>query len=135
MQKAKSHVVMELAKHVKLEMKNLCSMSHNSILRDQHDGLKCFNWDSVWVEFQHYVPTLLKFLQCLMPKAERKLISFMAAMIVKRRCKHMCLVQRVISTLLYGNATHKEVNSYNMLPLMHYFNFINFRCTGACNLL
>ena len=109
-QNTKFHVISEVAKHIRGEIKNMCALTHNSILRDEHEGLKTFNWDSVWAEFQHNVPTLIRLLQSLMPRGDRKLISFLASMIVKRHCKHMCLVQRVISVLLYGNATHKEVD-------------------------
>ena len=59
-QNTKFHVISEVAKHIRGEIKNLCALTHNSILRDEHEGLKTFNWDSVWAEFQYNVPMLLK---------------------------------------------------------------------------
>ena len=61
------------------------------------------------MEFEQNVPTLVKLFCCLLPKADRKLVSFIIAVMLKQRCKHMCLVQKVVSVMLYGNATHKEV--------------------------
>ena len=37
-------------------------------------------------------------------------IAFVVSVLLKRRCKHMSLVQRVISLVLYGNAAKKQVS-------------------------
>ena len=100
-----------MAKFIRAEMKNICSIAHNSILRGHHDQIKSFNWDSILTEFEQNIPTLLLLLRHLMPKANGKFISFIVAVILKKRCKQMSLIQRVISVMLYGNATQKEVHS------------------------
>ena len=105
---AKPHMIAQVAKFIRAEMKSICSLAHNSILRGQHDQIKLFNWESVLVEFEQNVPTLILLLRHLMPKADGKFLSFIVAIILKRR-KHMSLVQRVISVMLYGNAAQKEV--------------------------
>jgi len=45
-------------------------------------------------ELTQVMPTLL---QKLLPKANVKLLSFFISILLKKRCKHMSLVQRVIS--------------------------------------
>ena len=81
------------------------------MLRGQDEQLKSFSWESLLVEFEQKVPTLILMLWYFLPKADGKLLSFIVAIILKRRCKHMymSLVHRVISVVLYGNATQKEV--------------------------
>ena len=79
------------------------------MLRGQDEQLKSFSWESLLVEFEQKVPTLILMLRYLLPKADGKLLSFIVAIILKRHCKHMSLVQRVISVVLYGNAIQKEV--------------------------
>ena len=111
LQEAKPHIIAQVAKFIRVEMKNICSVAHNSILRGQHDQIKLFNWESILTEFEQNVPTLILLLRYLMPKANGKFLSFIVAIILKKRCKHMSLVQRVISVMLYGNATQKEVHS------------------------
>ena len=108
-QQTGSYIVAEVAKSMKTEMKDICSLAHNSMLRGQDEQLKSFSWESLLVEFEQKVPTLILMLRYLLPKADGKLLSFIVAIILKRRCKHMSLVQRVISVVLYGNATQKEV--------------------------
>ena len=106
LQGAKPHIIAQVAKFIRAEMKNICSIAHNSILRGHHDQM-----DSILTEFEQNIPTLLLLLRHLMPKANGKFISFIVAVILKKRCKQMSLVQRVISVMLYGNATQKEVHS------------------------
>lgn len=121
-EEAKPHMIAQVAKFIRAEMKNICSFAHNSILRGQHDQIKSFNWDSILAELEQNMPTFILLLRHLMPKADGKFLSFIVAMILKRRCKHMSLVQRVISVMLYGNAAQKEVgvfdikNNYFILP-------------------
>ena len=111
MPETKSYIVTEVARSIKREMKSICSFAHNSMLRDQKQDLRLFSWEKLFVEFKQNVPTLVHFLSCLLPKADEKLVSFICGVILKKRCKHMSLMQRVISVMLYGNASHKEVHS------------------------
>ena len=113
LQQTRPYIVAEVAKSIKTEMKNICSLEHNSVLRGQEEQLKSFSWENLLVEFKQNVPTLIMLLRYLLPKADGKLLSFIVAIILKRHCKHMSLVQRVISVVLYGNATQKEVRRYN----------------------
>jgi len=104
------HVVESLTQQVRHEMTTICSEQHNSILRDSHEGVKRFSWESIWLEFQANVPTLYKLLKGFVPKADDRFISFVISLLLKKCCKHMSLVQRVISTLLYGHSAKKQVS-------------------------
>lgn len=77
------------------------------------------------MEFEQNVPTLVQLLHCLLPKADKKLVSFISAVILKQRCKHMSLMQRVFSVMLYGNASHKEVKfSRYFIGIYICFNYL-----------
>jgi len=74
--KQRRHLINALAKHVRIEMKQICSLKHSSILRQGHCGILKFSWEAVWQELVHGVPTLIGFFQRLFPKAPKKFISF-----------------------------------------------------------
>ena len=109
----KPYTLTSIALQVRKEMSNLCSITHNSLLRDSHNAIKQFTWQSILSEFTNKLPTLLALLKGILPKSDDKFLAFVIAMILKKRCKHMSLVQRVISVFLYGNATSKEVKEHN----------------------
>jgi len=109
--KMQLHPIAAVAQQVRSEMKKICSLGHNSIFRSSNVTLKQFSWVRIWEEFQSNIPILLKFMKCVLPKADFKLVTMLIAMILKSRCKHMSLVQRTFSVVLYGNATNKEVRN------------------------
>ncbi len=45
-------VLSRIAHRIKQEMKDICSESHDSILRDSHEAVKRFSWETVWLELQ-----------------------------------------------------------------------------------
>ena len=54
---------------------DLGSMSSDdlgSILRDTNEAVKRFSWETVMLELQKNVPTLIKFLQLLVPNLLRE---------------------------------------------------------------
>ena len=104
------HIVKSLTLEIRNEMAKICSDTHKSILRDtDKNALKKFRWENICEELQTYVPTLYKLLTGILPKADKSFISFVICMILKKRCKQMSLVQRVVSTLLYGHSAKKQV--------------------------
>jgi L1 cell adhesion molecule like protein len=109
-------LIQEMACQIKKEMKHVCSESHDSILRDSVDGVKQFSWETVWVELQRNIPTLITLLEELVSN-DRPLLCLIVSMLLKKRYPKMGLVQRAISILLYGNGTNAQV--YDCLqPLM-----------------
>ena len=109
------HVVTSLSQQIRKEMNEICSADYHSILHDSYEAVKRFNWESIWLEYQAKVPTLLALLTGLLPKAEKKFITFVVSLLLKRRCKHMSLVQRVVSLVMYGNAAKKQVSVVNAI--------------------
>lgn len=57
MEHISDHVVESITQQVRHEMTTICSEQHNSFLRDSHEGVKRFSWESIWLEFQAYVCT------------------------------------------------------------------------------
>jgi len=102
------HVVKPLTQRVHHEMTVICSEQHDSILRDSHKGVKRFSWENIWLEFQANVSTLYKVLSGFVPKADGRFISFVISLLLKKCCKHMSLMQWVISTLLYGHSAKNK---------------------------
>ena len=104
-------VLSEITRKIKGEMRQLSSDENDSILRDTIEAVKRFNWDIVLFEFQKHVPTLMRFLHLLIPRSsDRKpLLCFIASQILKARHQRLCLVQRAVSVMLYGNGASKQV--------------------------
>lgn len=98
-----------LAKHIRAEMNDICSTKSYSMLRDKHEALKHFSWETLWLEFQQKVPLLLKFLQLILPKGDKMFLSFVISLLLKKRCIHMSLMQRLVSVILYGSAARKQM--------------------------
>ena len=66
-------IVKKLAVKIKSEMKNISSADHDSILRDSVEAIKHFHWDTVFLELQNKVPTLMSLLkQIVKLPAEKK---------------------------------------------------------------
>jgi len=102
-------VLSVLTKKIKCQMAHICSSNFSSVLKKEHKELSQFNWDELWAEFSKQVPLLLSFLQSILPKADKIFITFVVCMLLKKRSKHMSLMQRLVSVLLYGNAANKQV--------------------------
>ena len=114
---ARDCILKNVTKRIRSEIKSICSLRHNSILRGSHEQLKQYSWQSVWQELKDHVPTLSNLMQLLMPKSDQKFISFLICAILKKSCKHMSLVQRVFSFVLYSNAANKQVSCYKFQSL------------------
>ena len=78
-----------------------------------------FTWERVWLELNSKVPTLVNFLKSLLPRSNFEFISFLICAILKKRCTHMSLLQRVFSVLLYSNATNKQVSELVFVDVRH----------------
>ena len=46
-----SYVLTSLALQMRKEMSNICSLSHNSLLRSKQSAIKHFSWQSLLLEF------------------------------------------------------------------------------------
>ena len=104
-------VISALSKEVLSEMNCISSTNNVTLLRGTNEELKFFSWDALWQEMQIKLPILVSFLQQVMPKADKKFLVFLVAMMLKRHSKHLSLVQRIVSVMFYGNGSHKQVRS------------------------
>ncbi len=93
------------------EISDLCSLEHDTILRDNIQAVKQFSWETIWLELLSKTPTLVSLFQHLIssPEKNKPLICLLISMILKRRPPKLSLVQPAISLLLYGNGTSKKV--------------------------
>ncbi|XP_064385649.1 uncharacterized protein LOC135334421 isoform X3 [Halichondria panicea] len=116
--RAKRALLSQLALTIKNEMKKIGTNKHDSILRDNNEAVKRFSWETVRLELYKMVPTLMSLLSLLIPNPENRipLICTIASQLLKCRHQHLSLVQRVVSVMLYGHGTHKQVFS-NLQPL------------------
>lgn len=104
-------IVTQVARRIKSEMSRLSSDSHDSLLRDNIEAVKRFEWELVMLEFEKMVPTLVRLLKQIVPKPSQHvpLICLIVSQLLKARHKKMGLVQRAVSVMLYGNGASKQV--------------------------
>lgn len=112
------HVLKVVSLKIRAQMCAICSSNFPSVLRNGHDELKNFSWDSLWNEFQVKVPWLVKFLKSILPCADKIFISFVICLLLKKRCQKMSFMQRMISVVLYGNSASKQVNFWSVIYYM-----------------
>lgn len=105
----KAPVISALSREVLDEMNIISSTNNVTLLRGSNDELRHFSWEAIWQEMQTKFPILFSFLQRILPKADKKFVAFLIAMILKKHCKHLSFVQRIVSVMFYGNGCHKQV--------------------------
>ena len=96
----------------KAEIKTMCSLQSNSLLKDRGEALSNFSWDVLWNEFKKKCPYLVKIVKCLLSQRHqnnRILICFVLSLVVKSHNQQMAFLQRVISVFLYGKGVGKKV--------------------------
>ena len=112
-------VLLEVCHKIKEDMKTLSSEKHDSILRDNVEAIKMFHWDTVWLECEKMLPTLMTVLKNLIPQPTKHipLICAVASQLLKARHQRLGLVQRATSVMLYGNGSSKQVYIMSLLIL------------------
>lgn len=113
-------MIRRVCSKIKTEMKYLSSDAHDSILNYNIEAIKRFSWETVRLELEKNVPTLMAVLSEITTKplgVHVPLLSFMASMIIKCKHRRLCLVQRAVSVMLYGYGTAKQVN----IPYIYIF--------------
>ena len=106
-------ILTEVSRKIKREMKDLSSNKHDSLLSDTVEAVKHFHWETVALELEDKMPTLLILLKQLLPRPmeQKPLLCLLASQLLKSRHQRMGLVQRAVSVMLYGNGSSKEVRS------------------------
>ena len=111
------------------EIAFICSDKANTILKGDKEHILNFSWANVFTDLRSHVPSLVKLLQFINPKAANNdaLISVWISMMVKCRNDKLSLIQRIFAIFLYGNGVHKEVQYiyvfiYIYILYIHYVN-------------
>lgn len=134
----KSHndqVIKLLSKTVRKELAYICSIKHNSLLRDGYDKMKQFSWDILWSEFVQNIPTLVSLISAISPTSSVAVRCIIISIIVKQRHSKMALLQRMISMFFYGNSVHKQVctQSILMFVVLNVHIYSSYRFIDVCN--
>ena len=61
----------EVCGAIKVEMKQLSSDKHDSVLRDNIEAVKHFHWDTVMFEMEKMIPILISILKHLVPSSSQ----------------------------------------------------------------
>ena len=74
--------------------------------------LSTFKWEVLMAEISSIAPTLTSILSAAAQRSQSEIvhICMVVAVLLKFRCKHMCKVQLIVSTLLYAGHAAKKVN-------------------------
>lgn len=103
----------DFARILMAEIKEMCRLDNKSLFRDTHSLLHNFSWEMVWAELEAKAPTLLRFYKYMLHGAPKALICFAISLLLKWRSPGMGLVQRVISCVMYGNGSSKQVYKHS----------------------
>ena len=114
-QTTRSYVMKCISRIIQSEMKKMCSHEANSILKQQLPiNFEEFSWDSLIGEVQTHAPVLYSFMNACTktkkPRSNKKAtIGMCVAILLKYRYSNMCLVQKIVSLILYAGHSAKQV--------------------------
>ena len=108
----------KMGKLVRLEICKLCSDGCGSMLHKQDvDSIKSFSWDALYSELVDNSPILMSILDaCSRTNTERvnrkAVVSMCVVLLLKNRFAKMCLVQKIVSLILYSGRADKMVRNH-----------------------
>lgn len=108
---------------VRNELISMCTESRSSILRSQSPAaLRGFTWNALLQELAVTAPILLSILQkCTHTRRPRPnqaaVIGMCFSILLKHRFSKMCLMQKILTLILYGGHSGKQVAA-----LLYIFN-------------
>ena len=107
-QTTRNYVMKCISRIIQLEMKKMCLLEVNSILKQQLPmNFKEFSWDSLVGEIQVHVNACTKTKK---PRSNRlATIGMCIAILLGYRHSNMCLVQKTVSLILYAGHSTKQV--------------------------
>ena len=65
-----------IVRNLRSEIKHICSTKHDSILLDNHEAVKRFSWQTIWMELNKEMPMLMKVLGGLVNNSQEKKPSY-----------------------------------------------------------
>ena len=111
-----------IAKKITRECKRISSKKNSTLLRLSLNKVKSFDWKLLRKELKRHTPTLLSVLEaasCNQPsKRNPRIVGMAAAALLKGRNKNLCLLQGVVSTILYAGHSSKKVKHICMVMVM-----------------
>ena len=110
----KSYLIRILQTIVHKEIQSLCSDKVNSVLR--RADIRNFNWDQLLEEVQCHAPVFFAIIQSCAhtttPRMNKKpVIGICIAVLLKHKFHKLCLIQKLISIVLYAGHAGKEVHN------------------------
>lgn len=115
--KMQNYTIQLIGRILRKEMTSLCSDSAKSMLREKTaSALTQFTWGRLYDELSVHAPTLLAVLEsCTCTRKPRPnrtaVVGMCVAVLLKFRFQNMCLVQKIISLILYSGHSGKQVNN------------------------
>lgn len=112
----KSYVVKKIGVLVRKELVLMCSEKTKSVLSSQSiSDLKAFNWKALLAELSSSAPILLSILQSCTHTGKPRVnqdgvIGMCCAILLKFRYQKMCIVQKILSLILYAGNSGKHVS-------------------------
>ena len=103
MLKKPGHFFVQLLGERSNELTDICSIKVPSILRDSNEAVKQFSWETIYLEFEAKIPTLVALVKLILPQISKTLLCFVIGVIIKSRSPHMALVLRAVLVMLYAN--------------------------------
>ena len=125
----RKHITKGVGLQLQREVASMCSDITDSILRNKtKQAMEGFNWENVLGEMKLRAPTLLSLLQsCTKTRKARRYTKCVIGLITAILCKHRrpsaCLVQRLISVILYSGHASKRV-SLHLHVCTHFMIYI-----------
>ena len=126
--KMQMYTIQLIGQQLRNELTSLCSEAANSTLRNQSaDALRGFTWGKLHDELAARAPTLLTLLElCTYTRKPRMaVIGMCTVLLLKFRFHKMCLVQKIVSLLLYASHSGKQVklNLYGSVCVPMHIHF------------
>lgn len=103
-----------LGKAICHEIRNFCSANEIMLKGNTRDDLIDFSFTSICLQATNHMPILTKLLGwCLKTRTERQnwkaVTSVIISIIIKHRRPQLCILQKVLSLLLYSGRSSKKV--------------------------
>ena len=117
-QELRRYITNGLGQQLRREVKALCSDKVNSVHRGKPHVLRTFTWDDLLAEMQQHAPILLGLLTKCTRKRKRKesslkkskaVICLCTALLCNFHHPGMCLIQKLLSIILYTGHSSKKV--------------------------
>ena len=125
--RVRQFIVGRIGRLIRKDMECICSYQVSSMLRKRTpDAMKSFSWGDLTKELEEVSPIFYTILKECVQKKKRttskkprtsyavdnsSVIGMCAAILLRHRNKNMCLVQRIVSALLYSGHAPKQVHT------------------------